>query len=220
MKTARRMNVDDRNPEDPLEPECAQPTPEALARCGGPSPHHVVALVDRLEQRIDMGARPRIRRRRHQRQRQCRAFEPLPDRTPTIIRDLDHAALGLPSGTRDRLDQRIGNGLRPFGSAEREHDHANPRAANRFPFDVCFEGIDVFVGLGHRTSPRPRAASLRLPSLQANAPRPLDKPPGGPAKSAPPARPRWEFHQSTRSRGFRSSCRRGALRRPRLARAG
>lgn len=100
-----------------------------------------------------MGTRPGIRGRRHQHQRQRRALEPLRDRPTEIIGDLDHAALGRPSGTGDGLHKGVGNGLRPFGGTERDDDHADPRAAERFALDVCFEGIDVFVGFGHRAYP-------------------------------------------------------------------
>ncbi|WP_074316308.1 hypothetical protein [Singulisphaera sp. GP187] len=65
MQSARRVDVEDRHTEHGLPRELANPTGQTVQRGGLTPADHVVAGLDRLEQRVEMGGRPTLARRGH-----------------------------------------------------------------------------------------------------------------------------------------------------------
>jgi hypothetical protein len=64
MEPAGRVDVLDGDGEDELPGEPAEPSGQALVDADPPLPDDVVAVVDRLQERVEMGRRPEVERGR------------------------------------------------------------------------------------------------------------------------------------------------------------
>lgn len=149
MQPAGGMDVAHRHGEDQPPGPRGQPARAIAPAVGGPSADGVVAVVDGLEQRLEVGRGPRLLggRDQHQREpgpreadRQCGVEPPVVDR--------DDAGLYLAVARRREFDQRGDDRLGAIGRQVGKQDDADAGARQRIAPGVAGERVVVF--LGHR----------------------------------------------------------------------
>jgi hypothetical protein len=147
MEPARRVDVVDRHREDHPPGEPAEPAPEAHGRPVLPPADDVIAMIDRVQQRIEMGGGPGLARRGHEHERGDGPLEPQGERLVQAApgaRD-DHA-VDLPATLRDQLLQRTGHAPGRGPIVRRQDDHPDGGTGQRVAPEVGFEGVEEVVG--------------------------------------------------------------------------
>jgi hypothetical protein len=147
VQAAGGMDVAQRDREDQAAGPGRQPTRPTCPALRGPAADDVVAVVDRLEQGLQMGLGPRLLGRRHQDEREVGAgqadgqggVEPSAgDRHDPGLDRAVHRA--------QRLDQRCDDGLGAVGGQVGEQDDADPGVGQRVAAKVATVGVVEFLG--------------------------------------------------------------------------
>jgi hypothetical protein len=92
------VDVNNRDRKDQLSPDHSEPTTEAARHARLSLAEHVVALIDRLEQGVEVGAGPRLACGGDEDQRLSRAGQPARKRIAQVTLNVDNAALGGTTG--------------------------------------------------------------------------------------------------------------------------
>lgn len=221
VKLDRREDVAHRHAEQEPPARRAQPAGQTPAKAHGASAEHVVALVDGLEQGIEMGPRPDLVRERDESERERRTRQAFLDRTVPAARGVDDPRLGRTPTRGEQARQRHADRLGPAEVVAAEHDHADARAQERVALDVRFQRVDELITHGHSGLQGGRGgqgASGRL-SRRATARPPADRPPGAAERRGRGVRLRSVSRQPERSARPRWTCRGERPRPPRPVRA-
>jgi len=174
MDPARGVNVKDRDREDRLPETPKEPTSHMLRPRPGALANHMVARVDRAQQRIEMFWGPEFVGGCYQDERLAAPFESLLEcATPTAAADRHDDAFDFPTPLLDHAFERSHDLFRLLDVPLAQQDHADARACPRLSMVVSFDGVDGFVERGHSNSGR--AQKLRR----------LDK--GGGTRPTPPS---------------------------------
>jgi hypothetical protein len=115
----------------------------------------VIAVVDGLQQRLQMLRGPRLLGRRDQDEREVGAAQADDERLvePTT-RGPDDASLHRPAHRGDMCDQGRDDGLGAVGRQVAEQDDADAGVGQRVALEVAEEGIVEFLARGHSGSRR------------------------------------------------------------------
>ncbi len=156
MEAARRVHVVHRYGEDELPRKPAEPAADAVEKPLPTRAHDVVALIDRLEQGVEMLSRPGLARGRHEHQRIRCAFESPPQRlVPAVFLGGHDHGLDSAAARGDQRFERTGDharrGVNPWSK-----DH-NPDAGipHRIAPEVSLERVgEVAIGRRHPASRR------------------------------------------------------------------
>jgi hypothetical protein len=152
VEPGRRVDVGHRHREDHVPGPVAQPAPHAAEPRGRPAADDVVAGVDGLQERVQVGVGPGLRRRGHQHQGQRRPGQrPLQDPSPALVlRRLDDG-LGHAAPAPDAIDQAPGHLLGARQFALGQHDDPDPSLRQRLAAEMGLERIvaRARVGTGH-----------------------------------------------------------------------
>jgi hypothetical protein len=116
MQPARRMDVSQRHGENHAPHERSQEAERGRMGPVRPTTQHVIALVDRRQERFEVRFRPRFLRGRHKHQGHAGAKEAALQRLPQAeIADRDDRSFDLPSATRDQICERGNKAIVVFG---------------------------------------------------------------------------------------------------------
>jgi hypothetical protein len=154
MEPARGVQVGNRHREEKSSGRTGDPARQARSVAPIAAADHVVALIDRLQERLQMSVGPGLAGGRHEHQRLGRAGKASLERSaePARVDYLDHSLRGPAA----RLEQRHdapgdrGRGVRPFGRSE--HDNANRGVRQRIAMQVRLERVALVFGRGHACS--------------------------------------------------------------------
>jgi hypothetical protein len=150
MHPARGVNVGQRQSEKRPPGERRQPAPKSSRRVCRAAADDVIPGVDRLEERVEMGSRPGLGRRRDQYDRLIPAREALLEcLVPAQDIGSQDEGLGLPLAGLEQVEQPLADRVR-VGVVVRGHDeHQNFAIRDRLANRGGVEGVDpvvTFVG--------------------------------------------------------------------------
>jgi hypothetical protein len=121
------MDVDQRYREDQAVRQTIQPAFPPLPASGRPTADDVVAVVDRLQERLQVRLCPGLSRRGDQDQRMARALQPIGEQASEVRAVDGHdTALDWPPELRQVSDQRCDDGLRVLARQVGQQDDPNP----------------------------------------------------------------------------------------------
>jgi hypothetical protein len=162
MEPAGRVDVLDRHREDEPPGEPAEPARQPHGQAILARADDVIAMVDRLEQGIEVGRGPGLARRGHEHERRDGPLEPPGDRLMEVeMVAHDDDALDVPSTLRDQLLERPGH-ARVRGPVVRgQHDDPDGGTRHRVAAEVGFERVEELInGRGHSASAPKGVAAL------------------------------------------------------------
>ena len=152
-----RVGVFDRHGEQQPPGPGAQPPRQARRAGCGAAAEGVVAAVDLLEERVEVGAGPRLDGRRHQHQRQADALQGPLQGPGTPLRLLGDDQLRRPAPLCEQVHQPAPDllGPRRVAAGRHDHPHPGPRRQGLAPDVVGMHGAGdrgLGVGRGHDPS--------------------------------------------------------------------
>ncbi len=145
----------DRDREDQPPREPAEPRPEPREQTHPAAADHVVAMVDRLEQGLEMVAGPRLEGRSHEDERRFGALQRGLERPVPAARVGLHRLDGRPAAPGEQVAQGVGGS--PVAAellVAREHDHQNRGVGQRVAVEVSVERVEFVMRRGHSASRR------------------------------------------------------------------
>jgi hypothetical protein len=154
VELARRMDVGHRHREDRPPEEAGKPAPDRASPADGSAAEDVVAMVDRLEERIEVPRAPGRDGVRDQHERSRRPQEsPLHRLGEAAFIHHNHHDLGAPAASQQQIADRASHERGSNRIAVRDHDDADGRIVQGVALKVSLERIKaVVVGRGHPAS--------------------------------------------------------------------
>ena len=130
--------------------ESREPPADAPARPDRPSTDDVVAGVDRLEERVEVGGGPGLGGRRHQDDRVRPVGEPLlQGLAPADGVGADHEGVGFSLAGPEQVEQAPADPVRLGDVTRGHHDHPDATAGERVPLGGGIDRVNPVV-LGRR----------------------------------------------------------------------
>jgi hypothetical protein len=147
------VDIAQRHGEDQPPGPGRQPSDDASPSFGRPSANDVIAVVDRLQQRLEVRLCPRFLGGRDQDKGEMRAFQAVLEGALDAGRpDRDDAALDGPTRREKRLGKRRDDRRRAVVWQVREQDDADAGVGQRVALKVVEEGVVDFLARGHSCS--------------------------------------------------------------------
>jgi hypothetical protein len=155
VQAARRVDVAQRDGEHQPPGHRREPTPQALPALDRPAADDMIAVIDGLEERLQMLRGPRLRGRRDQDEREMGVakadgegvVQPLP-------RGPDDTGLHRPADRHQVRGQGLDDGCGAVGRQVGEQDDSDAGVGQRVALEVAEEGIVEFLARGHSGSRR------------------------------------------------------------------
>jgi hypothetical protein len=155
VQVAGRVDVAQGDGEDQSPGQRSQPSFVRVPASDWPAPHDVIAMIDGLQERLQMSLGPRLLGRRDQNKRKPSASQTLAQRLgePLVV-DRDDPGFDRAIHRGQLIGHRRDDGLGVVDRQVGEEDDANTGVGQRIALKVAEEGIVEFLACGHSCSMR------------------------------------------------------------------
>ncbi len=155
VQLAGRMDVPQRHGEDQPPAHGRQPRPNSFPGPGRPPADDVIAVVDGLQQRLQVALGPRLLGRRDQDEGKLGTVQTEAQRkVESLARRPDDAGFDHPAHRAQMLGKGGDDGLGTVGRQVGQEDDADAGVGQRFALEVAEEGVVEFLARGHSGSRR------------------------------------------------------------------
>ncbi len=145
MEPAGRVNVGDRHREEELPRKPSQPAHQASHQGQSSAPEDMVAMVDRLQERVEMAVGPRRRRRRDQDESMLGLdAERVGVRKTEPLVGQDDLGVGLSASGPEQLDQTRRDRVGPRRRVDRDDTDMDALLRAWLASEVGLVGVDKF----------------------------------------------------------------------------
>ena len=144
LEPAGGVDVDRRRREHPAPRRAREEAPRARPPGRRSASQHVIASIDRLQQRIEMTGGPALPSPRDQRQRTSHARERPLERRGSVVAHHDDQFRFAPA-LREQRANRPSHGLRALPAVAGEHNDRDRRARNRLTLHVRFKRVEELI---------------------------------------------------------------------------